>query len=162
VPVLLPVVVQAPDVMLEPRIAPFGPAEPLRKVIVAVCGLPVVEGVVIRNVMTSIQSPAVRALFRAIPVPAMVIAAVAFVPAAFATTNSPVSVTVKVPLLVWYVPISPVLVLCVTARLAARTPPTMPIMATTTRARAGTFVLESLLNLTFRLLIFEPWSTKTI
>jgi hypothetical protein len=60
----------------------------------------VAEGVLMTNVTTSIQSPAVRALFRAIPVPAMVIAVVAFVEAVFATTNSPVSLTVKVPLLV--------------------------------------------------------------
>ena len=120
------------------RRVPAAPA-PFRMVTVAVWA--VLSFAVSVKVIWSNQWPAVRALLTLLLLPDVGNVAAAEATAVLATTPKPLSVTVIVPVLVWYVPISPVLVVDVTARLAARTPATIPNIATTTRARMGTFLL---------------------
>jgi|SRR6266851_8637100 len=104
VPLFVPAIVVKVNVKGDPVIpVPSGP-DPVFTVTVAVCDPAVAKEVV--NDSFSNQLPAVRAVLTcAGPGQLALVAGVALV---FATTPSPLSVTVTAPLLVWKVPISPV------------------------------------------------------
>lgn len=136
------------------RAEPPGTVEPLLMVILTVCADVSVRVSV--KTIDSIQWPATKLvpLKKTFLLPEVKkVAELLVVPGTFDTIESPLSVTVMVPVLVLKVPVSPVKLFCVTDMVTARTPRTIPPTATSRSDRAGTLLALTWLSVRLRLFI---------